>query len=48
MSRALASIKRGLGQAIAHQEGRAVKIRVHRIPVIDVKAVRSKTGLTQL
>ena len=48
MSRAVTSIKRGLEQAIAHQEGRPVKIRVHRIPDIDVKTVREKTGLTQL
>ena len=48
MTRASASIKRGLEQAIAHQEGRPAKVRVHRIPDIDVKAVREKTGLTQL
>jgi putative transcriptional regulator len=48
MSRAVRSIKRGLEQAIAHQERRPVKIRIHRIPDIDVKAVREKTGLTQL
>ena len=46
--KAIASIKRGLEQAIAHQEGRAVKMRIHRIPDIDVRAVRDKTGLTQL
>jgi putative transcriptional regulator len=48
MSKASASIKRGLEQAISHQQGRPVKVRVHRIPDIDVKAVRDKTGLTQL
>jgi putative transcriptional regulator len=48
MTRAFASIKRGLQQAIAHREGRLAKVRVHRSPDIDVKAVREKTGLTQL
>ncbi|MEP7182665.1 MAG: helix-turn-helix domain-containing protein [Betaproteobacteria bacterium] len=48
MSRAFKSIRKGLDQAIAHEEGRLPGLRVHRVPVLDVKAVREKTGLTQL
>ena len=48
MSRAFKSITKGLEQAIAHEEGRLPGLRIHRIRALDVKAVREKTGLTQL
>lgn len=48
MSKAFQSIQRGLKQAIAHQKGRRVAgIKIHTPPPVDVKAVRSQTGLTQ-
>ena len=48
MSQAFKSIRKGLVQAIAYEEGRLPGVRVHRIRALDVKAVREKTGLTQL
>ena len=48
MSRAFASIKKGLEQAIAHQQGRRLRgAKVHTPSEVDVKAVRQRTGLTQ-
>jgi len=48
MSKAFASIKRGLEQAIRHQKGNRVGgLRLHVPPQVDVKAVRERTGLTQ-
>jgi putative transcriptional regulator len=48
MSRAFASIKKGLEQAIAHQQGRRLRgAKVHAASEVDVKAVRQRTGLTQ-
>ncbi len=48
MSRAFASIKRGLEQAMRHRKGRQVaRLRLHVPPHVDVKAVRERTGLTQ-
>ena len=48
MSRAFASIKKGLEQAIAHQQGRRLRgAKVHAPSEVDVKAVRQRTGLTQ-
>ena len=48
MSKSVESIRRGLRQAIAHQKGQRVSgIKVHTPPPVDVKAVRSKIGLTQ-
>ena len=45
---AFASIKRGLEQAIRHRKGRRVSgLRLHVAPLVDVKAVREQTGLTQ-
>ena len=46
--RAFASIKRGLEQAIRHRNGRRVSgLKLHVPPLVDVKAVREQTGLTQ-
>lgn len=41
------SIKRGLLEAIEHAEGRAPETRIHRPYPVDVKALRSKVGMTQ-
>ena len=47
MSRAYASIKQGLQEAIAHQRGRQAGVELHVPPPVDVKEVRRLTGLTQ-
>jgi putative transcriptional regulator len=48
MTKAFASIKRGLEQAVRHGKGQRVAgMRVHVAPEIDVKAVRERTGMTQ-
>ncbi len=47
MSKAYESIRRGLGEAIAHQKGKRAGVRLHAPSPIDVKAVRARTGLTQ-
>lgn len=48
MSRAFASIRRGLEQAIRHRKGKRVAgLKLHVPPPVDVKAVRERTGLTQ-
>ena len=41
------SIKRGMEEAIAHSRGEQTEVRVFRPRQVDVKAVRSKTGLSQ-
>lgn len=48
VGKAFASIKQGLQQAIAHQQGRRLRgAKVHAPSEVDVKAVRQRTGLTQ-
>jgi putative transcriptional regulator len=48
MSKAFASIGKGLRQAIAHQRGARVRgMKLHVPTKVDVKAVRQRTGLTQ-
>lgn len=48
MTKAYASIKRGLQQAIRHRQGKRVAgLKLHVPPQVDVKAVRERTGLTQ-
>ena len=48
MTKAFASIKRGLQQAVRHAKGKRVAgMRLYVAPDIDVKAVRERTGLTQ-
>lgn len=48
MSTSFDSIKRGLLEAIEHAEGRAApQTRIHRPRQVDVKALRSKVGMTQ-
>ena len=41
------NIKRGMEEAIAHSRGQDNEVRVYRPRQVDVKSVRSKTGLTQ-
>lgn len=41
------SIKQGLNEAIQHQTGEQLNAKVHTIEALDVKAIRSQTGLTQ-
>lgn len=48
MTKAFASIKRGLRQAIRHRKGeRVAGLRVNVPPEVDVKSIRERTGLTQ-
>jgi putative transcriptional regulator len=47
MSKAFKSIKAGLTQAIAHAKGKQVKARMHYPQAIDVKAIRTKVGMSQ-
>lgn len=47
MSKAYESIRRGLEQAVAHREGKQSGVKLHSPPAVDVKSVRSRTGLTQ-
>ncbi len=47
MSKAFDSIKKGLQEAIAHAEGGAPGTRIDRPRPVDVKALRSKIGMTQ-
>jgi len=48
MSRASHSIRRGLEQAVTYAQGQAKKgYRVHVPAHVDVKAIRTKLGMTQ-
>lgn len=47
MSEAFESIKAGLQEAIAHAEGKPIQAKVHEIGPMDVKAIRSKVGMSQ-
>ena len=49
MNRAGDSIRKGLEQAVAYAKGRASKkgYRVHVPAHVDVKAIRTKLGMTQ-
>ncbi len=47
MSKAFKSIKAGLTEAIAHAKGKQVRARKHYPQAIDVKAIRTKVGMTQ-
>ncbi|MBW4332371.1 helix-turn-helix domain-containing protein [Stakelama sp. CBK3Z-3] len=43
------SIKQGLNEALAFAEGEEAGARIHqvKVPVVDVAAIRSSTGLSQ-
>lgn len=49
MSKAAGSIRKGLEEAVAYAKGRASKraYRVHVPEHVDVKAIRTKLGMTQ-
>ena len=47
MSTAFENIRQGLQEAIAHAQGNTRGVQVHRPRAVDVKAVRSKVGMTQ-
>ena len=47
MSKAFASIKQGLREAIALQKGKAKGVRAHAPSDVDVQALRRRIGLTQ-
>ncbi|MES3040919.1 MAG: helix-turn-helix domain-containing protein [Pseudomonadota bacterium] len=47
MSSAFEGIKLGLQEAINHASGHELNKRIHRPRSIDVKAVRTSTGMTQ-
>jgi putative transcriptional regulator len=49
MTRAGDSIRKGLDEAVTYAKGRALKkgYRVHVPAHVDVKAIRSKLGMTQ-
>ena len=48
MSATFNSIRKGLKQAVRHQQGKRVAgMRLHAPAEVDVKAVRERTGLTQ-
>lgn len=49
MSTAYESIMQGLNEALDHAQGKDADARVHAIevPVVDVAAIRARTGLSQ-
>lgn len=49
MSTAYESIMQGLSEALDHAHGKEAGARVHTIevPVVDVAAIRARTGLSQ-
>lgn len=47
MSEAFDSIRTGLEEAISHAGGKTVEAKVHDIGPLDVKAIRSKVGMSQ-
>lgn len=47
MSEAFQSIKAGLEQAIEHAQGKPIQAKVHRLTPVDVKAIRTKVGMSQ-
>ena len=47
MNKAFEEISSGLEDAIAHAKGRKSSVTVHEPEIIDVKAIRKKTGMSQ-
>lgn len=47
MGKAFDRIKQGLREAIAHQKGSAMGVKLHEPSDIDVQALRKRIGLTQ-
>lgn len=46
MNEVYASIKRGLEQAIAYQQGKKNGAKIHKVPVVDVRKLRLKIGVS--
>ncbi|GAA4407917.1 helix-turn-helix domain-containing protein [Quisquiliibacterium transsilvanicum] len=47
MKKGFESIRRGLEEAVAHAQGKGDGVRVHRPRPVDVKALRTRIGLSQ-
>ena len=47
MSKAFTEISAGLTDAIEHAKGKKTKVIEHKPEIIDVKAIRENTGMTQ-
>jgi len=47
MGKAFEEISSGLKDAIAHTKGTKSTVKVHEPEIIDVKAIRKKTGMSQ-
>ncbi|MCI0697949.1 helix-turn-helix domain-containing protein [candidate division KSB1 bacterium] len=47
MSEVYESIKRGLQEAVVFAQGARNGAKIHKVPTIDVKNLRLKTGMTQ-
>jgi putative transcriptional regulator len=47
MSKAVTEISAGLDDALAHAKGERSGVVEHRPEVLDVKAIRKKTGMSQ-
>ncbi|WP_420607579.1 helix-turn-helix domain-containing protein [Novosphingopyxis sp.] len=49
MSEAFDSIRQGLGEALAHAQGKDIGARAHNVavPLPDVAAIRGRAGLSQ-
>ena len=47
MSKAFASIKQGLREAIAHQKGKTKGVKTYTPSEVDVQALRQRIGMTQ-
>jgi len=47
MSEVYESIKRGLEEAIAYGQGKKNGARIHKVPIVDVRKLRLKIGVSQ-
>lgn len=47
MSKAFASIKQGLREAVSHQKGKTKGVKMYTPSEVDVQALRQRIGLTQ-
>jgi putative transcriptional regulator len=47
MNEVYESIKRGLQEAIVFAQGTKNGAKIHKVPTVDVKKLRLKTGMTQ-
>ena len=47
MSEVYESIKKGLEEAIAFAQGKKNGAKIHKVPIVEVKELRLKIGVTQ-